>query len=92
MSPIDPVEPVHAKTRPPMAPPFVDEDVNMESVQDGMDAAEDDTRDAITDAYEAAALQSEDPEEELDDIDYTATGAGSGSPELDALRETPPEE
>lgn len=64
----------------------------MESVQDGMDAAEDDTRDAITDAYEAAALQSEDPEEELDAIDYTETGTESGSPELDALRETLPEE
>lgn len=69
-----------------MAPPYVDEDVNLGSVQDGMEAAENDTRDAVTDAYEANALQSESPEEELNDIDYTLSDPGGISPELDALR------
>jgi hypothetical protein len=92
MSPIDPVKIESSSPRPPMAPHFVDEDLNLESVQDGMDAAEDDTRDAVTDVYESNAMQSDHPEEELNDIDYTLSDPGGLSPELDALREGTPEE
>lgn len=92
MFPIDPVTPESASPRPPMAPPFVDENVNLESVLDGLEAAENDICNAVTDSYEANALGSDYPEEELNDIDYTLSDPGGMSPELDALREGVPED
>ncbi len=66
-----------------MAPPFVDENPERDLVQQGLDVAEDETRGLITDAYEAAALQGEDKDQEetLDDIDYTEAQPEREGPE-----------
>ncbi len=87
MTPIDPKTPATADPRSPMAPPYVDEDVNIDLVQQGLDEAEDETRDAVADAYEASARLSDDPLESLDDIDFTAAEDDSASPELSAMHE-----
>lgn len=72
-----------------MAPPFTDEDPNLASVQDGMNVAEDEKRDAVADAYEAAARRSDDPEEALDDIDYRKGSEATSAPEIEALDDDP---
>ncbi|MFT4176136.1 MAG: hypothetical protein QM627_05720 [Luteolibacter sp.] len=74
-----------------MAPPYVDEDPNLAQVQRGLEAAESERRDAVTDDYEASARLSDDPEEALDDIDYERDEA-SGAPELSAIHEDPENE
>ncbi len=70
-----------------MAPPYSDEDVNVDLVQQGLDEAEDETRDAVADAYEASARSSDDPAESLDDIDFTEAEGDSTTPELSAIHE-----
>ena len=70
-----------------MAPPYADEDVNVDLVQQGLDEAEDETRDAVADAYEASARLSDEPIESLDDIDFTEAEGVSTSPELSAMHE-----
>lgn len=87
MNPIDPAKRVSDKDESPMAPPYVDEDPNLASVEDGLDAAEDELRDTVADAYEASAKESEDPEEALDDIDYEEEDATTRSPEVAAMEE-----
>jgi hypothetical protein len=74
MIPKDPKDPAQASAadpRSPFAPPFVDEDAENEMVQLGLDEAEDETREAVADAYQASALESAEPEESLNDIDFT---------------------
>ena len=44
MTPIDPVEKTRSNPRPPMAPPYVDEDVNEALVENGLDVAENERR------------------------------------------------
>lgn len=92
--PIDPVEPASPNPKPPMAPPFVDENPNLASVQDGLNVAENERREAVADAYEATARQSDEAEESLDDIDYDDDQNSRTAPELDAIHEenTFPEE
>lgn len=86
MTPIDPVTPASADPRSPMAPPYVDEDPGLALVQEGMNVAEDEIRDAVADDYEATARESEDPDEELDDIDFTS-GDAEEAPEIAAMHE-----
>ncbi len=75
-----------------MAPPYVDEDPGLALVQDGLDVAEDEIRDAVADDYEASALESDDAEDELNDIEFTS-GDSLDAPELAAMHEeTIPEE
>lgn len=87
MTPIDPKTPASADPRSPMAPPYVDDDVNIDLVQQGLDEAEDETRDAVADAYEASARLSDEPSESLDDIDFTEAEDLSTTPELSAMHE-----
>lgn len=87
MTPIDPVTIASADPRSPMAPPYVDEDPNLELVKQGLDEAENETREAIADDYETNALLSDDPEGELDDIDFTESDDGSEPPEISAMHE-----
>lgn len=87
MAPIDPKTPASADPRPPMAPPYVDDDVNIALVQQGLDEAEDETREAVADAYEASARLSDEPVESLDDIDFTEAEDLSTTPELSAMHE-----
>jgi hypothetical protein len=54
-------------------------------VLQGLDEAEDETRDAVAAAYEQAALRSDEPEESLDDIDFTEGEQESAAPELAAM-------
>lgn len=70
-----------------MAPPYVDEDPNLALVEEGLAEADNETREAVADAYEATARLSEDPEDELDDIDFTTTEDESSSPEVAAIHE-----
>ena len=85
MFPIDPDEPFEASPNPPMAPPYVDDNLGLESVMRGLDAAEDDLRDTVTGLYEDAALNSEDPDEALDDILYPLDEESDLSPEVRAM-------
>jgi len=87
MTPIDPVTIASADPRSPMAPPYVDEDPNLELVQQGLDEAENEAREAIADDYETRALLSDDPEGELDDIDFAESDERSESPEISAMHE-----
>jgi hypothetical protein len=87
MTPIDPVTPTTADPRSSFAPPYVDDDPNSELVQLGLDEAEDETREAVADAYEASALLSDEPEESLDDIDFTESEQVTGLPEIAAIHE-----
>ncbi len=90
MCPIDPVEPAEASPKPPMAPPYVDDNLGLEVTEDGLRAAEDDRRDAVTGAYENEAMNSDDPEEALDDISYPADEDVEQSPEVRAMHEMEP--
>jgi len=69
-----------------MAPPYVDEDVNVDLVAQGMEIADSEIRDTVADAYEATARLSDDPEEAFNDIDYSKDD-DSSSPELSAMHE-----
>lgn len=81
MNPIDPRKPPLQSDDAPMAPPFVDENPEIDLVRQGLDVAEDEIRDAVADAYEADALRSDDPEESLDDIDYAEGQAEREGPD-----------
>ena len=87
MTPIDPVESASADPRSPMAPPYVDENPNLTMVEQGMDAAENEVREAVTDGYEASAKLSDDKEAELDDIDFTDADDSTTAPEVAAIHE-----
>jgi hypothetical protein len=84
MSAIDSVSPSRPDSRNSMAPPYVNEDPNEAMVEQGLDLAEDEVREAVADAYEASALLSDDPSESLDDIDYASSEGGtiSGEPSV----------
>lgn len=84
--PIDPVIAVSSSDVSPMAPPYVDEDVNVDLVAQGMEIADSEIRDTVADAYEATARLSDDPEEAFNDIDYSKDD-DSSSPELSAMHE-----
>ena len=93
MTPIDPVEVIPSTRKSSTAPPYVDEEPNISLVEQGMEAAEDETRDAVAEAYEASARLSDDPAAALNDIDYMEAEEASTSPELAAMHvETIPEE
>ena len=70
-----------------MAPPYVDEDPNLALVEQGLNEAENETREAVADDYEASALLSDDPEGELDDIDFTVADDENEPPEVSAMHE-----
>jgi hypothetical protein len=94
MTPIDPAQAVPPTRKSPTAPPYVDEEPNISLVEQGLELAEDETRDAVADAYEASARRSEDSSDSLDDIDYVeAEDDDTTPPELSAMHvETLPEE
>lgn len=85
MTPID--SPIRASESPlpPAAPPYVNEEPNLTMVLQGLDEAEDETREAVAAAYEQQALLSDEPEETLDDIDFTEGEQESAPPELAAM-------
>ena len=87
MMPLDPVQPASTENQNPMAPPYVNEDPDMEMLEKGLQVAENEKRDAVIDSYEDAALSSDDPQAELDDINYPKSDAASGNPELSAIKE-----
>jgi hypothetical protein len=93
MTPIDPVQAVPPTRKSPTAPPYVDEEPNISLVEQGMEVAEDETRDAVADAYEASARLSDESADSLDDIDYVEAEESTMPPELSAMHvETIPEE
>ena len=71
MTPLDPAETTKKQNESPMAPPYVDDDPNMELTEQGMRAAENERRDEVTGGYEAAATQSSESDEALDGISFT---------------------
>lgn len=85
MTPIDPATPASADPRSPMAPPYVDENPNLESVRLGMRVAENERRDLMADVYQEEARQGEDPSEALDDIDRTLSDGSGRLSELEAI-------
>ncbi|WP_035609329.1 hypothetical protein [Haloferula sp. BvORR071] len=89
MTPIDPVQVIPSTRKASTAPPYVDEDPNISLVEQGLEVAEDETRDAVADAYEASALRngSEDATDAMNDIDYVEAEDSSEAPELAAMHE-----
>lgn len=87
MTPIDPAQAVPSSRRSATAPPYVDEDPNISLVEQGLEAAENEVREAVADAYEASARESSDAAEAMDDIDYTEAEDPSSTPELAAMHE-----
>lgn len=85
MSPIDLPLRGSESPLPPAAPPYVNEEPNLTMVLRGLDEAEDETREAVAAAYEQQALHSDEPEEALDDIDFTEGEEESAAPELAAM-------
>jgi len=76
-----------------MAPPYVDEDANEAMVEQGLEAAEDELRDFVADSYEEGAREAADPQQMMDDIDYTEAEGDEVAPEIDAMHgELLPEE
>lgn len=93
MTPADPAKPVPSESRSPMAPPYVDEDVNEAMVEQGLEAAEDEVRDIVADSYEEGARGASEPDQMMDDIDYAEAEGDEGTPELEAMHgELLPEE
>ena len=91
MSPIDPASTVPASDRSPMDNPFDEDDPNLALVEQGLEVADDEIRDAVTDAYEEDAVEDEEAEDTLDDIEYAADEDDSDrAPEVDAMHESPP--
>lgn len=70
-----------------MAPPYVDENPNLDLVEAGLDEADSEIREAVADAYEASARLSSNPEDDLDDVDYTMGEGDPVSPEVAAIHE-----
>jgi len=87
MPPINPVTLASASPLSATAPPYVNEEPNLSMVQQGLDLAEDEVREAVIDVYEEGALLSEEPQESLDDIDYDDGGVEQGPAELTAIHE-----
>ena len=87
MTPIDPAEGIPPTRKSATAPPYVDEEPNISLVEQGLEVAEDEIRNAVADAYEEGALQSAEAGESLDDIDYMETEDESVAPELAAMHE-----
>lgn len=87
MSTTDPNSPSRPDSRSTMAPPYVDEDPNDAMVEQGLDIAEDEAREAVAEEYEESALLSDDPSESLDDIDYASSEGAAISPEEAAMHE-----
>jgi hypothetical protein len=73
-----------------MQSPFLEEDVDIREVEMGLRVAEDEKRDAVEQEYEEEALASDDPDEELDEIDHTTSRARDGAPEVQAIHFTGP--
>ena len=87
MTPIDPVQTDQNEQRKSMAPPYVDENPNRALVEQGMDTAENEKRDAVIDIYETRALTSEDPSRALDDIEYGSNEGAAIPAEVAAMHE-----
>ncbi len=85
--PVDPTPHPVPDPRATFAPPFLDEDPDIELVQQGLDEAEDEAREAVAEAYQTSALLGDEPEESLDDIDFTEAEGESGAPEVNAIHE-----
>jgi len=85
MTPIDAPIPASESPLPAAAPPYVNEEPNLAMVLQGLDEAEDETREAVAAAYEQQALLSDEPEESLDDIDFSEGEQEPGQPELTAM-------
>lgn len=69
-----------------MAPPYVDENPYLEMTEKGLRIAENEKRDAVTDAYETDALLADDTEESLDDISYPTGESTNQAPEISAMK------
>ncbi|RYG95535.1 MAG: hypothetical protein EON58_13960 [Alphaproteobacteria bacterium] len=87
MTPIDPVQTTSKDPRNSQAPPYVDENPNLALVQQGVDEAENEIREAVADDYEASARLSDEADEELDDIDFSSTDDQVDAPEVTAIHE-----
>lgn len=87
MFPLDPVQPAAQSPKASMAPPYVNEDPSLEGVQQGLEMADEEIRDAVVDEYENHAIAAGAREEVLDDISYPRDNSVEGPPEINAIRE-----
>jgi len=86
MTPIDPKETASPDPKPPMGPPYADENPNRVSVEDGLEVAENEARETVADAYEATAKEEGDEEELLDSQELTDEPPVGDNSEESAIR------
>jgi hypothetical protein len=86
MTPIDPKETAPSDSKPPMGPPYAEENPNRASVEDGLEVAENESREAVADAYEATAKEEGNEEELLESQELTDEPPVKEAPETSAIR------
>lgn len=69
-----------------MAPPYIDDNPEIEMVEKGLRIAEIEKRDAMISQYEKRAIAGSDPEKALDDISYPNDAGFAGDPELSEMK------
>lgn len=89
MTPLDPQQAVPATDSKIKLPSPPDEHPNQELVQQGLNVAEQERRDAVLDEQEATAMTAANPEARLDEIDRRTGGDSSQPAELGAMHEAP---
>jgi hypothetical protein len=87
MSAHEPEDRINPSHPPPFSPELTDENEDISEVVAGMEAAENEIRDLVAQGYEEQALDSDQVEDELADIDYTLGDSASDAPEVNAIHE-----
>lgn len=86
MTPIDKHQPVPPRDRKAKLPDPGDDRLNQDLVEDGLNEAENELRQAVEREEEDRALESPNAEENLDDVRHPGASPDAGRPaELDAI-------
>ncbi len=86
--PLDPVEPARDLLSPDNDPPFINESPNIDLVEEGLDVAEDERREAAEEKFVEEELDDDEIQQTLDeDFDDDETSGYPSAPELSAIHQ-----